>query len=125
MAVVVGLIQCLAMWPGVSRSLVTIVGGVIVGLSLPAAVEFSFLLGLLTLTAATVYDGLKYGDEMVQSFGVLALFFGFLGAWVSAVLAVKWMVAYLKSHGMQIFGYYRIALAIVVTVLIFGGWLTH
>jgi undecaprenyl-diphosphatase len=125
MAVVVGLIQCLAMWPGVSRSLVTIVGGVIVGLSLPAAVEFSFLLGLLTLTAATVYDGLKYGDEMVQSFGVLALFFGFLGAWVSAVLAVKWMVAYLKSHGMQIFGYYRIALAIVVTALIFGGWLTH
>ena len=87
--------------------------------------EFSFLLGLLTLTAATVYDGLKYGDEMVQSFGALALFFGFLGAWVSAVLAVKWMVAYLKRHGMQIFGYYRIALAIVVTVLIFGGWLTH
>jgi undecaprenyl-diphosphatase len=125
MAIVVGLIQCIAMWPGVSRSLVTIVGGVIVGLSLPAAVEFSFLLGLLTLTAATVYDGLKYGEEMVQSFGPLALFFGFLGAWISAVLAVKWMVAYLKSHGMQIFGYYRIALAIVVTVLIFAGWLTH
>jgi undecaprenyl-diphosphatase len=125
MAVVVGLIQCIAMWPGVSRSLVTIVGGVIVGLSLPAAVEFSFLLGLLTLTAATVYDGLKYGEEMVQSFGPVALFFGFLGAWISAVLAVKWMVAYLKRHGMQIFGYYRIALAIVVTVLILGGWLTH
>ena len=125
MAIVVGLIQCIAMWPGVSRSLVTIVGGVIVGLSLPAAVEFSFLLGLLTLTAATVYDGLKYGEEMVQSFGALALFFGFLGAWISAVLAVKWMVAYLKRNGMQIFGYYRIALAIVVTVLIVGGWLTH
>ncbi|HEY5743306.1 MAG TPA: undecaprenyl-diphosphate phosphatase [Terrimicrobiaceae bacterium] len=124
MAVVVGLIQCLAMWPGVSRSLVTIVGGVVVGLSLPAAVEFSFLLGLLTLSAATVYDGLKYGKEMMESFGPLALFFGFLGAWVSAVLAVKWMVAYLKKHGMQIFGYYRIALAILVAVLIFGGWLS-
>jgi undecaprenyl-diphosphatase len=125
MAVVVGLIQCVAMWPGVSRSLVTIVGGVLVGLSLPAAVEFSFLLGLLTLTAATVYDGLKYGEEMARSFGAVALFFGFLGAWVSAVLAVKWMVAYLKRHGMQIFGYYRIGLAIVVTVLIVGGWLTY
>lgn len=125
MSVVVGLIQCIAMWPGVSRSLVTIVGGVVVGLSLPAAVEFSFLLGLLTLSAATVYDGLKYGQEMVHSFGGVALFFGFLGAWVSAVLAVKWMVAYLKKHGMQIFGYYRIGLAIVVTILIFGGWLTH
>ena len=125
MAVVVGLIQCIAMWPGVSRSLVTIVGGVVVGLSLPAAVEFSFLLGLLTLSAATAYDGLKYGKEMVHSFGLLALFFGFLGAWVSAVLAVKWMVAYLKKHGMEIFGYYRIALAIVVTFLILGGWLSH
>ena len=125
MAVVVGLIQCIAMWPGVSRSLVTIVGGVLVGLSLSAAVEFSFLLGLLTLSAATVYDGLKYGKEMVQSFGLLALFVGFLGAWVSAVLAVKWMVAYLKKHGMQIFGYYRIALGLVVTVLILGGWLSH
>ena len=116
MAVVVGLIQCIAMWPGVSRSLVTIVGGVVVGLSLPAAVEFSFLLGLLTL---------KYGQEMVRSFGLVALFFGFLGAWVSAVLAVKWMVAYLKKHGMQIFGYYRIALAIFVTFLILAGWLSH
>ncbi len=125
MAVVVGLIQCIAMWPGVSRSLVTIVGGVLVGLSLSAAVEFSFLLGLLTLSAATVYDGLKYGKEMVQSFGLFALFVGFLGAWVSAVLAVKWMVAYLKKHGMQIFGYYRIALGLVVTVLILGGWLSH
>ena len=125
MAVVVGLIQCIAMWPGVSRSLVTIVGGVLVGLSLSAAVEFSFLLGLLTLSAATVYDGLKYGKEMVQSFGLFALFVGFLGAWVSAVLAVKWMVAYLKKHGMQIFGYYRIALGLVVTLLILGGWLSH
>ena len=125
MAVVVGLIQCIAMWPGVSRSLVTIVGGVVVGLSLPAAVEFSFLLGLLTLSAATAYDGLKYGQEMMHSFGLLAIFFGFLGAWVSAVLAVKWMVAYLKEHGMQIFGFYRIALAIAVTFLILGGWLSH
>jgi undecaprenyl-diphosphatase len=125
MAVVVGLIQCIAMWPGVSRSLVTIVGGVVVGLSLSAAVEFSFLLGLLTLGAATAYDGLKYGREMVQSFGLSALFVGFLGAWISAVLAVKWMVAYLKKNGMQIFGYYRIVLGLVVTVLILGGWLSH
>lgn len=125
MALVVGLIQCLAMWPGVSRSLVTIVGGVIVGLSLPAAVEFSFLLGVVTLGAATAYDGLKYGREMLDSFGPLALFLGFLGAWVSAVLAVKWMVGYINKHGMQIFGYYRIALALIVTVLLLGGWLSH
>jgi undecaprenyl-diphosphatase len=113
------------MWPGVSRSLVTIVGGILVGLSLPAAVEFAFLLGVVTLGAATAYDGLKHGQEMLEAFGPLPLFLGFLSAWISAVLAVKWMVAYLNKHGMQIFGYYRIALAVVVTALILGGWLSH
>ena len=125
MALVIGLIQCLAMWPGVSRSLVTIVGGILVGLSLPAAVEFAFLLGVVTLGAATAYDGLKHGQEMLEAFGPLPLFLGFLSAWISAVLAVKWMVAYLNKHGMQIFGYYRIALAVVVAALILGGWLSH
>lgn len=125
MALLIGLIQCLAMWPGVSRSLVTIVGGVLVGLSLPAAVEFAFLLGVVTLSAATAYDGLKHGREMLEAFGPLALFLGFLSAWISAVLAVKWMVAYLNKHGMQIFGYYRIALAVGVTILLLGGWLSH
>jgi undecaprenyl-diphosphatase len=58
----------------------------------------------------------------VGSFGPLALFFGFLGAWVSAVLAVKWMVSYLRQHGLEIFGYYRIGLGIVVAMLILAGW---
>lgn len=114
MAVIVGVAQCLAMWPGVSRSLITIVGGVLVGLSLPAAVELSFLLGVITLTAATAKDVLKHGGEMVAAYGPLPLLIGFASAWLSAVLAVKWMVGYLKSHGMAIFGWYRVLLAIVV-----------
>jgi undecaprenyl-diphosphatase len=116
MAVIVGVAQCLAMWPGVSRSLITIVGGLLVGLSLSAAVEFSFLLGVLTLSAATAYDALKHGREMLVAFGPLPLAVGFFAAWISAVLAVKWMVGYLNKHGMDIFGWYRIALAIAVTV---------
>ena len=114
MALIVGVAQCIAMWPGVSRSLITIVGGVLVGLSLPAAVELSFLLGVITLTAATAYDALKHGPEMLATYGATPLLIGFGAAWLSAVLAVKWMVGYLKSHGMEIFGWYRVALAFVV-----------
>ena len=114
MALIVGVAQCLAMWPGVSRSLITIVGGVLVGLSLPAAVELSFLLGVITLTAATAYDALKHGSEMLETYGVVPLLIGFGAAWLSAVLAVKWMVGYLKSHGMEIFGWYRVLLAVAV-----------
>ncbi len=114
MALIVGVAQCIAMWPGVSRSLITIVGGVLVGLSLPAAVELSFLLGVITLTAATAYDALKHGSEMLETYGVVPLLIGFGAAWLSAVLAVKWMVGYLKSHGMEIFGWYRVILAIAV-----------
>jgi undecaprenyl-diphosphatase len=116
MAVIIGVAQCLAMWPGVSRSLITIVGGLLVGLSLPAAVEFSFLLGVLTLSAATAYDALKHGREMLESFGPAPLAVGFIAAWLSAMLAVKWMVGYLNRHGMSVFGWYRIILAVVVAV---------
>jgi undecaprenyl-diphosphatase len=114
MAVVVGLAQCIAMWPGVSRSLITIVGGMLAGLSLPAAVELSFLLGVITLGAATAYDTLKHGSEMLETYGAVPLLIGFGAAWLSAVLAVKWMVGYLKSHGMEIFGWYRVILAMAV-----------
>jgi undecaprenyl-diphosphatase len=114
MALIVGFVQCIAMWPGVSRSLITIVSGVLVGLSLPAAVELSFLLGVITLTAATLYDALKHGPEMLATYGAAPLLIGFISAWISAVLAVKWMVGYLKSHGMEIFGWYRVALGIAV-----------
>lgn len=116
MAVIIGFAQCIAMWPGVSRSLITIVGGLLVGLSLPAAVEFSFLLGVVTLTAATAYDALKHGPEMLATYGPTPLLIGFGAAWLSAVLAVKWMVSYLQSHGLEIFGWYRVVLAIAVTV---------
>jgi len=118
MALIIGFAQCIAMWPGVSRSLVTIVGGMMVGLSLPAAVEFSFLLGVVTLGAATAYDGLKHGQVMLQTYDPQSLAIGLVFAFISAVLSIKWMVAYLNRHGLAIFGYYRVILALVTTALL-------
>ena len=120
MALVVGFAQCIAMWPGVSRSLVTIVGGLMVGLSLPAAVEYSFLLGVVTLGAATAYDALKQGQIMLQTFEVLPIAVGLLFAFISAVVSVKWMVAYLNRHGLAVFGYYRIAIALATSAWLSG-----
>ncbi len=118
LALIIGFAQCIAMWPGVSRSLVTIVGGVLVGLSLSAAVEYSFLLGVVTLGAATAYDGLKHGQVMVQTFDAHALAIGLFFAFIAAIFSVKWMVGYLNRHGLEIFGYYRVALAIVAAILL-------
>ena len=121
MALIIGFAQCIAMWPGVSRSLVTIVGGLLVGLSLSAAVEFSFLLGLITLSAATGYDALKHGQVMLQVFDIFSLIVGVVFAFVAALLSVKWMVGYLNRHGLAIFGYYRIALALIAGSLLITG----
>lgn len=117
-ALVIGLFQCLAMWPGTSRSLVAILGGLAVGLALPAAVEFAFLLGLITLGAATAYTGLKHGQVMLTSYGWTVLAAGFLAAWVSATLAVKWMVAWLTRHGLVVFAWWRFAAALMAAVLL-------
>ncbi len=118
MALIIGLAQCIAMWPGVSRSLITIVGGMLVGLSMSAAVEFSFLLGVVTLGAATIFDALKHGAAMIQTFTPLSLLVGLVAAFLSAVVSVKWMVSYLNRNGLEIFGYYRIAVAAVAAALI-------
>ncbi len=114
----IGFAQCIAMWPGVSRSLITILGGIFVGLSLPAAVEFSFLLGLVTLGAATGYDALKHGHDILAAFNPISVSAGLIFAFVSAVLSIKWMVSYLNRHGLALFGYYRVALAVVVSILL-------
>ncbi len=135
MALIIGLLQCVAMWPGTSRSLMTIVGGLLVGLSIKAAIEYSFLLGVVTLSAATVkkaiwkvpgvdadYDVWLGGAKLMwDSYGTLSLAVGIVAATVSAAIAVKWLVAYLQKHGLAGFGWYRIALGVVIGGLMLSG----
>ena len=110
-AVIIGAAQCLALWPGTSRSMVTILAALLVGLSLSAAIEFSFLLGLLTVSAATAYGLLRHGGELVDAYGVINPLIGVVVAFISAVVAVRWMVTYLQRHSLAIFGWYRLAVA--------------
>ena len=115
-AVWVGLAQCAALWPGVSRSMATILGGVAVGLALSSAVEFSFLLGLLTLGAATAYKALSSGTLLVHTYGVLPLVVGFASAWIAALLAVRLMVDWLSRRGLGVFGWWRLIAAALVAI---------
>jgi undecaprenyl-diphosphatase len=117
-ASLIGVAQGVALWPGVSRSLVTLIAGLAVGLSLTAAIEFSFLLGLITLSAATFLDVAKHGGELVDTFGIATPLIGLACAFITALIAVRWMVAYLNSKSLAIFGWYRIVAASVCTVLL-------
>ena len=114
--------QSLALWPGVSRSLVTIVAGVLIGMSLKAAVEFSFLLGFVTLTAATIYEIGNDGQEIINNFGYLSPTIGLVVAFSSAILSVRWMVGWLEKRSFAIFGYYRILAGLVAFLLILIGF---
>jgi undecaprenyl-diphosphatase len=112
-ALFVGVLQCFALWPGFSRSLATILACRWANVRMMSAVEFSFLLGLVTLSAATVYEGLKHGKEMIAEYGVTMPILALITAFVAAVISVKLMVTALNKYGLTPFGYYRILLAIV------------
>ena len=123
-AFIIGLAQVVAMWPGTSRSLMTLLTSLAMGLSISAALEFSFLLGLLTLSAASGYKLLKYGKLMLASFGPAPLVIGVVVSLVVATFMVRWMVAYLRDHDLKAFGYWRIALALVVVGLLSSNVIT-
>ena len=117
-SLLIGFAQCFAMWPGTSRSMATIVGGYLVGFSPARAAEFSFLLGLITLSAASGYKFVTDGALMVQALRPGPVLAGGFVAFVSAALAVKWLVGFLSRHGLAAFAWYRIALALLVLGLL-------
>ena len=120
-ALIIGCTQMLALWPGVSRSLTTIVAALLIGMTMSAAVEFGFLLGLMTLSAATVLDLAKDGQTLVDDYGIRMPLLGAVVAFVTAAIAAKWLITYLRRHPLTIFGWYRLAAAAVTVGLIAGN----
>lgn len=122
----IGLFQCLAMIPGVSRSAATIIGGLAVGLNRRTAAEFSFFLAIPTMLAASVYKlGKLYtGGSTFGNNEIFLLVIGNLVAFLVAMAAVKLFIDYLTRHGFRIFGYYRIVVGAIILILYyFGGGL--
>lgn len=129
-ALAIGLLQCVAMWPGTSRSMMTIAGGTWVGLRPREAAEFSFLLGLPTLGAACVYRLAKNltaasrdgSPDLIDTLGAGSVSLGLVVATLSAALAVRWLVAFLNRHGLAAFGWYRIGLCAFMAIALWAGW---
>ena len=114
-AALIGLAQCVALWPGFSRSAATILGGLLCGLERKAATEFSFFLAVPTLGAATVYSFAKNRHELLGSdvnWLTVATLVSFLVAWAS----IRWLVRFVATHDLTPFAWYRIALGIVVLI---------
>lgn len=110
----VGLMQCLSLWPGMSRSMSTMVGGYLVGLAPAKAAEFSFLVGLPILAGAAGLKALKTGPAMITVFGWPHVLLGAAVAAVAAAISVKFLVGYLGRHGLGVFAIYRVILAAVL-----------
>jgi undecaprenyl-diphosphatase len=119
-ALKVGLVQCLAMVPGTSRSGATIIGGMLLGLSRRAATDFSFFVGIPTLVGAGAYSLFKARSLLSWADApmfLVGLVFSFLSAW----LCVRWLLRYISSHDFVPFAYYRIAFGIVVLATSWSG----
>jgi len=117
-AFLIGVFQCLAMVPGTSRSAVTIISAMLLGVGRVAAVEFSFFLAIPTMVAASGYSLLQHGFSLNQT-ELVVLIVGFVTAFLSALVGVTYFVRYIQTHNFKSFGYYRLVLGAVVLTLFF------
>ena len=122
-ALKVGLVQCLAMVPGTSRSGATIIGGMLLRLSRKAATDYSFFLAIPTLIGAGVYS--LYKERALLSVADIPMFsVGLVFSFISAWLCVRWLLRYISSHSFVPFAYYRIVFGVLVLVTAGMGWVT-
>jgi undecaprenyl-diphosphatase len=117
----VGLAQCVALIPGMSRSGSTIIGGMLFGLSRRAATEFSFYLAVPTLIGAGVYSLWKQRDALTTA-DIPLFAVGLVFAFVSALLCVRWLIRYVSTHDFTAFAWYRIAFGGIVLLTAYTGW---
>lgn len=123
-ALYIGLFQCIALIPGVSRSAATIIGGMTQGLSRKTAAEFSFFLAVPTMAAASGYKLLKVflkGDPTVITDNLSILLFGNVVAFIVALLAIRFFIGFLTKHGFRLFGWYRIVVGAIILILLAAG----
>jgi len=126
-ALKVGLAQCAALLPGTSRSGATIIGGMLFGLPRAVATEFSFFLAIPVIGGATAYELLKLWINPIQTSGAEAMHFGwaiavgFVAAFISAFICVRWLIQYVASHTFVPFAWYRIIFGVVVLITAYTG----
>ncbi|WP_270744848.1 undecaprenyl-diphosphate phosphatase [Lactococcus petauri] len=119
-ALIIGMFQVLSMIPGTSRSGSTIVGALLIGVSRVVAAEFTFFLAVPTMLGASAFKLLKFGLHFSLS-EVIALIVGMVVAYVVSIFVIKFLMSYIKRRDFQIFGWYRIALGIIVILFILVG----
>jgi undecaprenyl-diphosphatase len=115
-AFLIGLFQAIAVIPGVSRSAATIVGGSLIGVSKRTIVEFSFMLAVPTMLAASGLELVKGRSALAGNYGMLAV--GFVVSFITAIVAIKSFLGYIKKHDFSVFGWYRVVLAVVYFLVI-------
>ncbi len=118
-SVIIGLCQCIAFIPGVSRSAATIIGGMMQGISRTAIAEFSFLLAVPTMCAASGLDILKNKEALIHIDNLSALLLGFVVSYVVAIFAIKSFLSFVKRHDFTVFGVYRILIVVLFWIFIY------
>ena len=123
-ALIVGLVQCLALWPGFSRSASTILGGMLTGLDRSTATKFSFYLGIPVLGGATLLDFVKHRNDLGAA-GLTNVAIGFVISFIVAYFVIGWLLRFVSTHNFKGFAVYRVIVGLLILILIYSGVISN